>query len=174
MSQAHSKIRVLIVGAGKGGTAVLKLLYNDPEVEIVGIVDINKDAPGIKLAEQWGIPTSENFQDFFKAKINTIIDVADNEEVAELLRKIKPPEVEIMGGLSAKLMWDLIMERELRLEEKNGMLREKAKQLEQTQLELKVKLEELEKMFRLSLNREIEMSKLKERIRELEKKLENK
>jgi predicted RNase H-like nuclease (RuvC/YqgF family) len=66
------------------------------------------------------------------------------------------------------------MERELRLEEKNGMLREKAKQLERTQLELKAKLEELEKIFRLSLNREVEMSKLKECIRELKKKLESK
>jgi methyl-accepting chemotaxis protein len=132
----------------------LKLLYNDPEVKIVGIADIDKDVSGKKLAKEWGIPASENFQDFFKDKIDTIIDVTGNERVAELLKKIKPPEAEIMGGLSAKLMWDLIMERELRLEEKNGMLREKAKQLEQTQLELKARLEELEKIFRLSLNRE--------------------
>jgi predicted dehydrogenase len=104
MDNNQSKIKVLSIGAGKGGTAVLKLLHNDPQVEIVGIADINPNAPGIKLAKEWGTPTSENFQDFLKEKIDTIIDVTGNDEVAQQLPRIKPLEAEVMGGLSAKLM----------------------------------------------------------------------
>ena len=48
---------VLIVGAGRGGTALLEMFVADNLVEVVAIADTDAEAPGIKLAKQHGIPT---------------------------------------------------------------------------------------------------------------------
>ena len=48
---------VLIVGAGRGGTALLEMFVADSLVKVVAIADTDAEAPGIKLAKQHGIPT---------------------------------------------------------------------------------------------------------------------
>jgi predicted dehydrogenase len=48
---------VLIIGAGRGGTALLEMFLTDSLVKVVAIADTNADAPGIKLAKQHGIAT---------------------------------------------------------------------------------------------------------------------
>ena len=42
--------RIAIIGAGKGGTAILDLLHQIPDVEIIGIADKDPTAPGLKRA----------------------------------------------------------------------------------------------------------------------------
>jgi diguanylate cyclase (GGDEF)-like protein/PAS domain S-box-containing protein len=48
---------VLIIGAGRGGSALLEMFMEDKLVEVIAIADPNPAAPGIKLAESHGIPT---------------------------------------------------------------------------------------------------------------------
>lgn len=48
---------VLIIGAGRGGHALLEMFMEDSLVEVIAIADSNPAAPGIKLAESHGIPT---------------------------------------------------------------------------------------------------------------------
>ena len=47
---------VLIIGAGRGGAALLEMFMADNLVKVVAIADTNAEAPGIKLAKQHGIP----------------------------------------------------------------------------------------------------------------------
>lgn len=54
----------LIIGAGKGGTALLEMFMEDSLVTVVAIADVNPDAPGLNLAKRLGIPT---YTDAFKA-----------------------------------------------------------------------------------------------------------
>ena len=42
---------ILIIGAGNGGCALIDLFKNNRGVEILGVVDLNPDAPGMKLAK---------------------------------------------------------------------------------------------------------------------------
>ena len=51
---------VLIVGAGRGGSALLEMFIADNLVKVVAIADTDAEAPGIKLAKQHGIPTFTN------------------------------------------------------------------------------------------------------------------
>lgn len=44
---------VVIVGAGKGGRALLEMFVGDPTVAIVGIADLNPWAPGIELMQSF-------------------------------------------------------------------------------------------------------------------------
>ena len=42
-----SGTHVAIIGAGRGGTALLEVFAADPLVRIVGVAEIKADAPGI-------------------------------------------------------------------------------------------------------------------------------
>ncbi|GAB4116688.1 MAG: hypothetical protein Fur0026_04190 [Sideroxydans sp.] len=48
---------VLIIGAGRGGTALLEMFLEERLVNVVAIADTNADAPGLKLAQQHRIAT---------------------------------------------------------------------------------------------------------------------
>ncbi len=115
---AEAKINILIVGAGKGGAALVEMFCNSETVNIIGIADINRDAPGIKLAKELNIPAAEDYKEFLdKKELDEIINVTGSEKVHEELFKHKPANVEVMGGHSAKLMWLLIEERKASGEE---------------------------------------------------------
>jgi diguanylate cyclase (GGDEF)-like protein len=106
------KTNILIVGAGKGGKLLIELFYNSETVNIQGVIDINTDAPGMRLAREIGIPTATNYREFLDNKeLDEIINVTASELVQEDLLKRKPFHVEVIGGHSAKLIWELIEER---------------------------------------------------------------
>jgi len=108
----RNKTKLLIVGAGKGGSLLIELFHKSDLVKILGVVDRNPDAPGIKLAKKLRIPTSTDFNKFLKNKdLDEVINVTGKEKVHKELLKLKPPHVEVIGGYSAKFMWSLIEER---------------------------------------------------------------
>lgn len=104
-------IRVAIIGAGRGGTSLLKLFNHDPLVRIVGVVDINHKAPGITLAHHLDVPTFSDYKKLLKTrKIDLVIDVTGSKEVEEELLQLRR-NIAVIGGSSAKFMWQLIEER---------------------------------------------------------------
>jgi transcriptional regulator with PAS, ATPase and Fis domain len=102
--------KVAIIGAGRGGTALVEILYKDPLVKIVGIADTNRDAPGIDIARRLKIPTTTEFRQLLGDDVDIVIDVTGSRSVRDALEEIKG-RVEVIGGLSAKFMWQLIEER---------------------------------------------------------------
>lgn len=109
-----TSIGILIVGGGKGGKALLKILLPKDngysrEIKIIGVVDKRKNAPGIKLAQELGIPTSADYHEFMKNEdLSMIVDVTGNLQVSKEINRIKPKNVELMGGTLAKLLWGLV------------------------------------------------------------------
>jgi len=116
MDATPATIRVLIVGAGKGGKALLELFASGPGVEVVGIADINPQASGFSLARNLGIPTSTDALSLIRgSRADLIVDVTGDPAVASLVAKHKPEKAEILGGTSAMLVWKLAQyERDLR------------------------------------------------------------
>jgi len=111
-------MKVLIIGAGRGGTALLPILYEDKEIDIVGVVDNNREAEGMKLAKQYNIPIYTNYEALIRRKdLNVIINVTMNPRVLADIEKNKHTNTEILGGLSAKLLWGLVEERKKKEEE---------------------------------------------------------
>jgi len=111
-SSKIKKTNVLIVGAGKGGTLLIDLLHKSTTVKIAGVVDKKPDSPGMKLAKHLRIPSSTHYNEFLKKKnLNQIINVTGSTRVQNELLKCKPPRVEVIGGQSAKLIWELVEER---------------------------------------------------------------
>ncbi len=103
---------MLIVGAGKGGLALLDMFAGDPTVTIVGVADVNGWAPGIDRARRIGVPVATDFRDFLcGAPIDLIIDVTGDPDVRRAIHDLKPADAEVMGGLGARFMWDLLAEK---------------------------------------------------------------
>jgi two-component system, NtrC family, response regulator HydG len=103
--------RVAIIGAGRGGAALIELLHKDPLVTIVGVADTQVDAPGMDLARRLNISTTLDFRILLKQPLDIVVDVTGNDKVKAALESLRAKGVELIGGLSARLMWQLIEER---------------------------------------------------------------
>jgi len=103
---------VAIIGAGRGGTALMEIFANDPLVQIVGVAEIDPQAPGLTLAKRLRIPVTRDYQKLLAMeRVDLIIDVSGNSEVWQFLQDFHRMGVTIIGGVSAKFMWELIEAR---------------------------------------------------------------
>ncbi|HUK55130.1 MAG TPA: sensor histidine kinase [Nitrospiria bacterium] len=104
-----NKTHVAIIGAGRGGTSLIEIFHPDPLVKIVGVADLEPRAPGILLAKRLSIPTTRDYQRLLRLKkVDLLIDVTGNPKVERSLRELERPEVAVIGGPTAKMMWQLI------------------------------------------------------------------
>jgi len=104
--------RVVIIGAGRGGISLLEIFHNDPLVQIVGIADIDRRAPGVKLAQKLRIPVTRDYKKLLHSKeADLVIDVTGNKSIEASLQAALPSGMAIIGGPSAKFVWQLIEER---------------------------------------------------------------
>lgn len=109
--------KVLLVGAGKGGTAILRLLKETEIMEIVAVVDINLDAPGLVLAESLGIEISSSWETFLNDNIDIVIEATGDEEVFRAIREKRSQKTVLIPGTVAHFLSKLIEEKELLINE---------------------------------------------------------
>jgi transcriptional regulator with PAS, ATPase and Fis domain len=104
--------RIILIGAGTGGKALVELFHKDPSVEIVGVVDKNEHAPGLVLARNLGLPVSGNYRKLLAVESpDLIIDVTGDPEVARDIYQRKAAATELIGGNAALFIWNLIEAR---------------------------------------------------------------
>ena len=103
---------VMIVGAGKGGSAILKLLNETEVLNVQVVIDRNLDAPGILLAQSEGIKTGTDWKPFLTEDIDIIIEVTGNELVFHELRSTKDKKTVLIPGSVAFLLARLLEEKE--------------------------------------------------------------
>ena len=105
----RSPTKVAIVGAGKGGIALLELLHQIPDVDIVGITDKDPAAPGLQRARDLSIHVTEQVPDLVgNHGVNLILDVTGDPGMQETILSHKDPAAEVLHGPTAKLLWNLI------------------------------------------------------------------
>ena len=103
---------VAIVGAGRGGTALMEIFANDPLVQIVGVAEIDPQAPGLPLAKRLKIPVTRDYRKLLAMEgVHLVIDVSGDADVWEFLQDFHRLGVTVIGGASAKFMWELIEAR---------------------------------------------------------------
>jgi two-component system, NarL family, sensor histidine kinase DegS len=104
--------RVAIIGGGHGGTALMEIFAEDPLVTVVGLAEIRPQTAGVRLAKKLKIPVVRRYQDLLKLKdVDLVIDVTGDPEVERALLKIQAPHLALVGGASAKFMWQMIEAR---------------------------------------------------------------
>jgi PAS domain S-box-containing protein len=104
-------MKVVIIGAGQGGTALLHVLHRMESIEMVGVVDTDANAPGLRLARQLGIPVDVSIEAFLSQNVDVVLEVTGDEGVYRHLQQIKPEHTIIIPGKVASVMMKLIEER---------------------------------------------------------------
>lgn len=101
--------KVAILGAGRGGTALLDLLHLIPAIEIVGISDRDPEAPGLVRAKNLRIPVIDRVEELvYNHGVNLIMDVTGDPEIEQFVQVHKRPETEILSGSAARVLWELV------------------------------------------------------------------
>jgi len=118
------KLKISIIGLGKSGTAILDIFKGDPSLEIVGVADVNPLAKGIKFAKSLNIPVVADYRKIIQKGVDIIINVTGSKEVGNEIKRIKPSDTELMEGLSARLLWQLVEEKRKRMKERERVLKE--------------------------------------------------
>lgn len=112
-----AKHKVAIVGGGKGGSMVYRILKETNQVEIVGLADINPLAEGMEAARQDGVYVTANFLELFKIPgLDVVIEATGLTGVQEKLHQRKPSYAAVMEGKAAALMMTILDERQQLLE----------------------------------------------------------
>ncbi len=111
--RANLPLNVAFVGGGKACYDLLQMLDNERlsrlKMKILGVVDVNTQAPGLVYAKKHKLFTSSNFQDLYNLKeLNFIIELTGSTEVREAIRQTTPPEISLIGHRGARLLWDLV------------------------------------------------------------------
>ncbi len=101
---------VLIIGAGRGGTAMLEMFLDDEHVDIIGIADTQAAAPGLALALRHAIPTFTEVAaalDIAAAYPGCIVyNLTHDDSIAALVqRMLGCPGT---SGNEAKLVWQMV------------------------------------------------------------------
>lgn len=133
-ASGSSVIRIGVVGAGKGGRALLDVFLHLPDARVVGITDKDPEATGIQFAREFEIPVVPDPMDLIgRDDVDLIIDVTGDPAMAALIAENKHERTEVLGGEASKLLW-LLIQRErhmqsymLRSEKLAGMLRDGVK-----------------------------------------------
>ena len=104
--------RIILIGAGTGGRALVELFHKDPTVEIAAVVDKNERAPGLVLARQLGLRVSTNYRRLIASQeTDIIIDVTGDPDVMRDIHEHKSAATELIGGNAARFIWNLIEAR---------------------------------------------------------------
>lgn len=104
--------RIFIVGGGELGTYLLKYLWGDETVEILGLADKDADSPGMNLAEKLGLFTTTNLPEIFKQKNLDLVIATEHGGVLSLYEK--DDTIEILGEKSLSFLLSLVEERDKR------------------------------------------------------------
>ncbi|WP_044747888.1 sigma-54 interaction domain-containing protein [Bacillus alveayuensis] len=104
--------KVLIVGAGKGGTALLKILKETKMMEVVAVIDINEKAPGMLLAREMNIKTGHDWRPFLTEDIDVVIEATGDIEVFKEIRKLRKKNTVVIPGEVAYITAQLVEEKE--------------------------------------------------------------
>lgn len=83
------KINIGIIGAGQTGSPMLKMLAESEFVNLIGIADLDNNAPGMVFAKEKGINTTNDFMDLAKMdkNVDIIIELTGVKEVKKQLRE---------------------------------------------------------------------------------------
>lgn len=103
---------VLIIGAGRGGHALLEMFMEDKLVQVIAITDTNPDAAGLVLARKYGIPaytdTAKAIQACKDYPECIVYNLSHDESVADEASRVFGDK-RVASGPEVKLFWQMIM-----------------------------------------------------------------
>lgn len=104
--------RIVLIGVGDGGRDLLSLLYEDPEVNVLGVATRTQDSSGLAYARELGIFATVSIPDLMSLRgIDVAIDASGSDKAARQIAEFCPDGTEVISGLSLSFMWNMVDER---------------------------------------------------------------
>lgn len=100
--------KIAIIGGNIGASALISLLKNEPNIEIVGIYEKNLESPGVVLAKKWGIQIFTDINSFKDISPDVIINVLGDTKLSDELRSIFLNKIDIIESTGIRLVWEVI------------------------------------------------------------------
>jgi hypothetical protein len=117
MSGNVNKIRVALIGLGKGGSILLSFLISNKRFELIGVSDNNPEAVGVQMARDFNVPVYLNYLDLIKRDdLDLIVEVTRDSNVYSQIIKQKNISADVIGGKSARFIWSIISQNRQRYE----------------------------------------------------------
>ncbi|WP_273832965.1 sigma-54 interaction domain-containing protein [Guptibacillus sedimenti] len=117
----------MIVGAGRGGLALLQILQETKMMKVIAMVDCDQGAPGILKARNSGIAVFEDWKVALNQfEIDVIVEATGDEAVFEEIRDRREKHTVLIPGSVANIVLKLIEEKEILID----TLRHQSKQQE--------------------------------------------
>ncbi|MCA0990977.1 sigma-54 interaction domain-containing protein [Pseudalkalibacillus hwajinpoensis] len=117
----------MIVGAGRGGLALLQILQETKMMKVIAMVDCYQGAPGILKARNSGIAVFEDWKVALNQfEIDVIVEATGDEAVFEEIRDRREKHTVLIPGSVANIVLKLIEEKEILID----TLRDQSKQQE--------------------------------------------
>lgn len=103
---------VMVVGAGMGGLAILKILKETAVLDVKVVIDPNQNAPGVLFAKEHGIVIGTEWEPYLSNEIDIIIEVTGDDEVSTEIREKSGRKTVLIPGSVAYLIAKLMEEKE--------------------------------------------------------------
>ncbi|MFA5523452.1 MAG: methyl-accepting chemotaxis protein [Tissierellales bacterium] len=101
-------MNIAIVGAGRGGTNLIKSLISLDSVKISIVIDLDLEAPGIAMAKELGIRYSSSLDDISNVPVDMIIEATGSKKVADALGEKFQNKYDIIDSHAALLVSSLV------------------------------------------------------------------
>ncbi|HXU94610.1 MAG TPA: diguanylate cyclase [Gallionella sp.] len=102
---------VLIIGAGRGGSALLEMFLADSLVRVIAIADTNPDAPGLQMAKKIGIPTYTDAVEALQACKNhpdcIVYNLSHDDTIADKASRTFEGK-RVASGPEVMLFWQMV------------------------------------------------------------------
>lgn len=123
-------MKVGIIGAGIGGSSILRILADLNSVQVLWITDLDERALGIGLAKEKGISYGKDFLNFLKnSPVDCVIEATGIEKVKKLLFDNVDNHITVIDGQAANLLMEIVSGRDHLIKELKSMAEKLEKDL---------------------------------------------
>lgn len=120
-------LNVVILGAGRGGSSLLRAFGNmGGRIRVAGVADRNPDAPGMQLAREMGLPTTSDYTQLVgRPDVDVIVQATGDAALDQAIRRLKAPGTVIIEGLAMNLVLSFVEQGEQLLQRLEAKERER-------------------------------------------------
>ncbi len=106
-------LNIGIIGAGEGGTSILKTFLGMDEINILGICDKDHTTPGIKMAKKNKINVFDDFKKLLSInKEKIILEVTGNQKLSELVKENTDNKTKVIDSETSLILFKIVQSRE--------------------------------------------------------------
>jgi len=145
---------IALIGAGKGGLALLKVLLEVPGIKIKYVCDINPESVGFIYAENHNINCITDYNQILSdLEINLIFEATGDSRIFKDINEKKSPRVSLIGADGSRIIYNFLdayndinrnlNEYKINLEKK---IIERTEELEKANIKLEKEMLEYEKI----------------------------